>query len=168
MIGDLFKGITRLTVLDLSRNRLETISSDELIDLAEDLVVLLLAGNQLRDITGAFDKMLLLKRLSLAGNKLRLLDPETKQETFPISLLDKLYRLEGLDISDNLFTHVPKDLVADFARGNHQNIGLKGNPFHCDWQIQPLHNFMKMERQSGRCPSEIRSDVPPRIGQMSL
>ena len=163
-IGDLFNGIMRLNVLDLSGNRLETIASDELDDFAGNLKDLLLAGNQLRDITGAFDRMELLETLSLAGNKLRLLDPETKQEMFPLSLLDKLYRLQSFDLSDNLFTHVPKELIADFSRGNLQNTGLKGNPFHCDWQIRPLYNFMRQERQSGRCPSEIRSVVSPMSG----
>ena len=146
-IDDLFKDIKRLNVLDLSGNRLETISSEELDDFAANLEVLLLAGNLLGNINGAFDKMLRLRRLSLADNSLR---------TFPLSLLNKSYRLQSLDFSDNLITHIPEALAGNFSRGNPQNVGLKGNPFRCDWQIKPLYDFMKLERQSRSCPTEIK------------
>ena len=128
-IDDLFKDIKRLNVLDLSGNRLETISSEELDDFAANLEVLLLAGNLLR--------------------------------TFPLSLLNKSYRLQSLDFSDNLITHIPEALAGNFSRGNPQNVGLKGNPFRCDWQIKPLYDFMKLERQSRSCPTEIREGKSP-------
>ena len=154
-IGHLFKDIKNLNVLDLSRNRLKTISDHELDDFAANLEVLLLAGNQLVNIAGAFDKMLRLRRLSLADNELR---------TFPPSLLNESYRLPNLDLSDNLFTRIPEELAGNFSRGNPQNIGLEGNPFRCDWRIKPLHDFMKLERQSGRCPAEIREGKSIRAG----
>jgi len=73
--------------------------------------------------------------------------------------MDKLDKLENLDISNNSFTYIPERLAKAFGRGNHLNIGLKHNPFYCDYRIRPINTFMKLAPQAGRCPSEIRQGI---------
>ena len=155
-IGEILKDLRRLEVLDLSRNRLTTVSKRELDAFATEIEELRLDGNRLYNVTGAFDAMKDLETLSLAGNRLKPFDDETGLVTFPDTLMDKLDKLENLDISNNSFTYIPERLAKAFGRGNHLNIGLKHNPFYCDYRIRPINTFMKLAPQAGRCPSEIR------------
>lgn len=155
-VGEILGNLLRLRTLDLSRNRLTTISKEELQSFAEKLEELRLDGNRLVNVTGAFDTMKQLQTLSLAGNRLKLFDDETRKVTFPETLMDHLDKIENLDISNNSFTYIPKKLAEAFGRGNHLKIGLSHNPYYCDYKIKPIHQFMSLQIQSGRCPSEIR------------
>lgn len=154
-IGELFRGIKRLNVLDLSGNLLTTVSKQELEDFAPNLEQLILDNNRLTNIVGAFDDMKQLERLSLAGNKLKLKDEEGKV-TFPETLMDDLDQLENLDISNNSFTYIPERLATAFRRKNHLKIGLAYNPYYCDYLTKPLYEYLKLPTQGSRCPSQIR------------
>ena len=154
-IGELFRGLKRLTILDLAGNKLRSVSKRELEDFAPSLEELNLAENQLTSIADVFDEMKQLERLSLAGNRLRLYNEE-KEVTFPDTLMDNLDRLESLDISNNSFTYIPVRLATAFQRKNHLRIGLAHNPYYCDYRVRPLNLFLNLPTQSGRCPSEIR------------
>ena len=114
--GDAFSGLRRLIVLDLSGNRLETLSREVFADLSS-LQVLDLSRNQLQSLPGGlFGALSNLHSLALAGNIIARLEPRS---------LEGLHVLSRLGLGDNRLTHVDVEAFANST--NLQELELQGN-----------------------------------------
>ena len=114
--GDAFSGLRRLIVLDLSGNRLETLSREVFADLSS-LQVLDLSRNQLQSLPGGlFSALSNLHSLALAGNIIARLEPRS---------LEGLHVLSRLGLSHNRLTHV--DVMAFANATGLQELELQGN-----------------------------------------
>ncbi len=114
---------SRLTVLDISNNRLEELQNAEL-DRLSGLVSLRLANNLLRELPLYFQKFRALRSLNLSSNNL---------DTFP-ELITNLRSLVDLDISFNKLTALPSiGHLTTLERLWVTNNELKG-PFSESWK----------------------------------
>nr|AIO11807.1 variable lymphocyte receptor type A [Petromyzon marinus] len=139
-----FRGLTKLTWLNLRYNRLQEIP-DRLFSTVTKLERLELDNNQIKSLpAGLFDQLVELKQLYLQFNQLKSLPPNvfdrltkltmlqlnTNQlQSIPADAFDKLTNLQTLSLSTNQLQSVPHGA---FDRlGKLQTIVLRNNPWDC-------------------------------------
>ncbi|KAF0286989.1 Toll-like receptor 6 [Amphibalanus amphitrite] len=113
---DTFAGLFRLIVLDLSGNRLDSLSPDVFEDLSS-LQVLDLSSNQLQTLpTGLFTSLSNLHTLTLSGNSLNRLEP---------GFLAGLHVLSRLNLDDNRLAALSPEVFTNVT--SIEQLSLAGN-----------------------------------------
>ncbi|KAM4795932.1 toll-like receptor 8 [Rhinophrynus dorsalis] len=155
---EIFKKFYNLTILDISYNRLHTITDQQLSNLPQNLTELYMNNNRL--VYFGWKKLKQfknLKLLNLSHNKLTMIIGNLSRHIYslqtlilsynqisslPVAFLYRVRSLTNLDLSYNHFQTINKSV---FLTGNDNYLkvlGLKGNPFDCTCEITDFINWI--------------------------
>uniref|UniRef100_A0A3P9MCU2 LRRCT domain-containing protein n=1 Tax=Oryzias latipes TaxID=8090 RepID=A0A3P9MCU2_ORYLA len=143
-----FRGLTRLHVLDLSHNQLESISPRAFHGLPE-LRSLYLNSSFLPSATAQLQNALSaqtlrnLHRLELAGNDLK---------SIPLEKLD-IYHLHDLVLVNNSLEKIERENISSLYRQKRIRVYLSLNPFRCNCDLEAFYYWLK---NSSQCPDAAR------------
>ncbi|XP_048839040.1 wnt-activated inhibitory factor 2 [Brienomyrus brachyistius] len=152
--GGAFLGLAHLQRLDLSGNRLFSISVRAFSGLQELRYLCLnnsLTSLAVAQVSGALTTGTLrrLQWLELSGNRLK---------TVPLNTLDKL-NLQVLDLTNNSIQTIGKENVSRLSEHKAIRVFLASNPFDCNCDLQSLHFWLQ---NASQCPdaSLLRCSEP--------
>ncbi|KAI1882817.1 hypothetical protein AGOR_G00238820 [Albula goreensis] len=128
---DMFRNLTQLRLLVLSRNQIRSVSVHAFRGLAS-LGEVSLKNNRLEGLlNGTFSGLPKLVNISLEHNQLRAL---------PGSLLQDLPLLRSLDLHNNSLSNLLQELLDSLQQA--EEVLLAQNPWKCDQDILPLINWL--------------------------
>ncbi|KAL4608533.1 trophoblast glycoprotein-like [Arapaima gigas] len=133
-----FSGLPRLQMLDLSHNRLVSISAFAFGGLRELRYLCLndtLVGSAAAQVSAALatGSVPRLQTLHLSGNELR---------SIPLDTLDTL-SLEVLDLTNNSLQTLGKENITKLSENRAVRVYLAANPFECNCELQSLYFWLK-------------------------
>ncbi|KAM4700670.1 uncharacterized protein O3C94_001766 [Discoglossus pictus] len=155
----IFKNLYSLKYLDISHNRLHTMTERELGNLPSSLTMIYLNNNELN----YFDwKSLIhfpnLKILDLSHNRLTMIIGKLSNyttslhmlllnnnmiQTLPVAFLHNARSLTNLDLSHNHLQNINKSVFLSGSENYLKMLWLKENPFDCTCEITDFLNWIK-------------------------
>lgn len=145
----LLQKLPHLENLDLSHNHLQELQPDTLANL-HHLEILNLAGNKLISLKpSTFSHNVKLSQLFLQENQLREL---------PVTLLQGLQHLELLLLNQNRLRYLPSGLLDD--RKSSFQMTVTGNPWQCDANLEYLWKWLTNHPQNVFFLDEVVCDGP--------
>nr|AIO08275.1 variable lymphocyte receptor C [Petromyzon marinus] len=154
-----FQGLTQLTILGLSNNKLQYLPVG-VFDQLENLQDLRLGENQLKSLpSGVFDSLTKLTILQLDYNQL---------QSIPEGAFDTLTNLQTLQLNDNKLQSVPDGVFDSLT--NLQTMFLDNNPWDCEcasiiyfvnWlKKNPKHDSgASCEKPSGTAVKDVNTEL---------
>ncbi|KAM6985751.1 toll-like receptor 8b [Aplochiton taeniatus] len=155
----LFLGLTNLTSLDISFNKLDHIPPNVYNFFPETLRHLSLSRNKLKDFNwNLLVKLRQLKELDLSRNKLEVVAGKLSDLTLSLRLLDLSYNrisvlehgflqgavsLQALDLSFNLLTLLNQTTFESGVDNHLKRLSLQGNPLHCTCDLLDFQLWMR-------------------------